>query len=1775
MSLSAQLNPGDVMIVALNTDSRDGTAAALANCGDGFAFVALVEIPANTPILFTENEYQSTAFTTGEGTITWSNPAITPAGTVVQMITHSSNSSGCSVSAGASVGTFSFVGADQWGLGTSGEEIYVFTGSLAAPTLISAIITDNTDTGTSANTFPAGFSQFVVDLSPLGINADLAIMTSGLGCSSQAACVAAITDVLTNWTIEDSTMPNECCDADGLDYPQDIPGNFTIGAACTDPTFDTGLSQNPAGNPCPTASVNILIDGDLGTNTEGWFLRTGSATGPVIQGPAVTSQFTISGIQETTTYFVTAAFCSGPGQIPASITITTNGTAAMAGPDQLNLPGPSEFLAGSNPSPGTGMWTELSGDGNGVFGDATSPTSTFSGTPGVTYTLRWTVTNSPCATTMDDVLVSFAGGAPALTPGDLAFTGFQSDGTDEFAFVLLTDVPNGTVINFTDNGWLSAGSFRTGEGVVSLTLNADLNCGTEIRYDGTNFLTAAGASAGTATNVTGSLGLSTSGDQLFAFLGSLASPDLIAGINFDGTGWAADATSTNTSALPAVLAGNNALTLNEVDNGKYNCSVRAGEPDDIRAGINDPANWNVANDLGDPAVVIAEACSFTCGACVPAQLNSFGTSSTGTVCAGEAILLSINGTLNDADRWVVTFGGTVVGESTTNSLTFIPEVTGNYVLTSIDGCPGQEASLNTDITVNGALAMITGDEIQKVAGTLQDLEGNTYDNGTAGVWAFVDNPDGLGVIDDPNAANTSLTGTPGQGYTVSYTITPAGCPASTDEVRIVFTDETPLALGDIAFVGYNSDADGNGDDGFSFVVLKDVNAGTSITFNENGWLAAGGFRGTGEGVATVELCGFYSCGTEFVVLSNSETIIYDTDGNIAGTVTGGPIQLSTSGDQVFAYQGATPTAGDMSTFLAAIQMNGAWDANGDDTNTSAQPTVFSMNPGTSVAISPEVDNAVFDCANAPTVVNEANSLAAINNAANWTTNDNTALTLPIDCDDLGCCEAAVITSVNSDANNICPGDQVTLTVDGDLGGGATWVWYDICPSGAASTPTMLGTTFITVAPPSTTTFFVRAEGGCLDNEDCQSITIIVDAVLPDALCQDIEVFLDDNGMVTVDSNAIDNGSTDNCGIAEFSLTPNMFECDDVGSPTRALMTITDNSGNQDTCSALITVRDTTPPVIVCQNVTLNIQADGDTLINVFTIGAIVSRSDNCALVGNVGIGGIANNGLFTCAEIGDNSIDIFQEDLSGNITSCNVVITLTDDDMICNQPPVAVCVAPLTVDADANCEAVITAAEFDGGSSDPDGDMLTFSVDPVGPYDIGETEVTLTVSDGIAMSQCTTTVTVNDVTPPTITCTEFEFNFSDCPDGLGQFTPNGSFASLSAAGTIQLQVREVFTLDLSGCVDDNCSELGDLDISLAKSTIVSRVDGCSIEYLNKYLLRDGAGNVSPDSISTRVMVSFDGDPPVITCPADSLIDCGVVPTVMASDATATSGCGTPVVTVAGPAIVGEPNTAGTTYTFTFTATDGCGQTTTCNQVFTVQDTTAPVIVCEAITVALDSMGMAMIANDDAVVSITDNCEGTVSGPFTMGGPSARTFDCSFVGTTVQRTVVATDMSGNRGECTYDVTLIDTIAPIIVCEAITVAIGADGTAMIENDDAVVSIDDNCDMDPSGPFTVGGPINGRTFDCSFVGSTVQRTVVATDMSGNRGECTYDVTIVDEIPPTLECPAELTVYLDENGADTLRNNEWDFTELDNCDMSLQGPLVVGGPTQRQFDCSQIGTV
>lgn len=163
-------------------------------------------------------------------------------------------------------------------------------------------------------------------------------------------------------------------------------------------------------------------------------------------------------------------------------------------------------------------------------------------------------------------------------PGDVAIVGYAADtGGKSFAFVLLADL-SGQTINFTDNGWLAAGGFRSGEGVVTYVVPANTPIGTVV----------------TISNLTSTLNPSTGGDQIIAYIGTAASPTILFAIDFaDGNkNFAADATNTNTSALPTGLTlGSTALAFGE-DNGAYAGPV-SGTRAQILANIANPANWSL------------------------------------------------------------------------------------------------------------------------------------------------------------------------------------------------------------------------------------------------------------------------------------------------------------------------------------------------------------------------------------------------------------------------------------------------------------------------------------------------------------------------------------------------------------------------------------------------------------------------------------------------------------------------------------------------------------------------------------------------------------------------------------------------------------------------------------------------------------------------------------------------------------------------------------------------------------------------------------------------------------------------------------------------------------------------------------------------------------------------------------------------------------------------------------------------------------------------------
>ena len=67
----------------------------------------------------------------------------------------------------------------------------------------------------------------------------------------------------------------------------------------------------------------------------------------------------------------------------------------------------SVTLAANTPTDSRHRQLEIVSGTGGTITTPSSPTSTFTGTAGTTYTLRWTITNPPCATSTDDVVITF------------------------------------------------------------------------------------------------------------------------------------------------------------------------------------------------------------------------------------------------------------------------------------------------------------------------------------------------------------------------------------------------------------------------------------------------------------------------------------------------------------------------------------------------------------------------------------------------------------------------------------------------------------------------------------------------------------------------------------------------------------------------------------------------------------------------------------------------------------------------------------------------------------------------------------------------------------------------------------------------------------------------------------------------------------------------------------------------------------------------------------------------------------------------------------------------------------------------------------------------------------------------------------------------------------------------------------------------------------------------------------------------------------------------
>jgi len=233
-----------------------------------------------------------------------------------------------------------------------------------------------------------------------------------------------------------------------------------------------------------------------------------------------------------------------------------------------------------------------------------------------------------------------------------------------------------------------------------------------------------------------------------------------------------------------------------------------------------------------------------------------------------------------------------------------------------------------------------------------------------------------------------------------------------------------------------------------------------------------------------------------------------------------------------------------------------------------------------------------------------------------------------------------------------------------------------------------------------------------------------------------------------------------------------------------------------------------------------------------------------------------------------------------------------------------------------------------------------------------------------------------------------------------------------------------------------------------------------------------------------------------------------------------------------------------------TVFDQTGRSDTCVATVVVRDKQKPVLTCNDVEAPLWENGR-VIVDASQVATATDNC----GGPVRLDPPYFQ-YSCGSIGPHVV-TITAEDDQGNKSTCTATITVVDEEPPTIACQDTTVSIGSLGFARI-GVSSVASASDNCDDVTLLPRIL-------VFGCGDLGPN-QRTITATDGSGNSITCTATVTVVDNLPPTAVCQ-DVTLVIGDTGQVTLGPADVDGGSTDNCGIDHMDLDVT------TFDCSDVG--
>jgi hypothetical protein len=683
--------------------------------------------------------------------------------------------------------------------------------------------------------------------------------------------------------------------------------------------------------------------------------------------------------------------------------------------------------------------------------------------------------------------------------------------------------------------------------------------------------------------------------------------------------------------------------------------------------------------------------------------------------------------------------------------------------------------------------------------------------------------------------------------------------------------------------------------------------------------------------------------------------------------------------------------------------------------------------------------------------------------------------------------------------------------------------------------------------------------------------------------------------------------------------------------------MTDASGNI-TVAPLISVNvsDGTAPSLTCPAPVITTTDPSNTCSRMVNgIGA--TYSDNCSVVSVTWTASAPtslssaptgiNDASGTTFQLGVTTVTYTASDGVNPPVNCNFTVTVNDNDA-----PVITCPGNKVENAAGSpaCNFTVTDNSYNASATDNCGLIANQPVVVSTPgynglttlngasFNVGNTVVTWSAADNAGLfSTCSFTVTVNDVTPPTVVAlppgvVSFQsvFNVNTAPGSCSQtvswYRPSPlTHNATDCSGIITLTENNTVSINCPGLSCNNDPTFfttnGVTPYPYDATNPLQWVTPVSAEFevgttVITYEFTDLYGNITPVTVTVNVA---ENEPPTANCvattvslPVDPFLNSGIVTPALINNGS-TDNCGIADMTTDNPATPFDnesvlPCTQLGNNVVTLYVTDNAGNTSTCTATVFLVDNTLPQIGCPA----------------TFVVAANANCQATVPGlifnsttnfppsPSTLeyydntADPCGLVFDYQVNGggfvnlgtftsnpvdlsghvfTAGNNTVAvrATDDAGNIAVCNFTVNVQDQTPPTLTCPTPMVNPLLIGSCAASATWPNATATDNC----PGPITLSSNFPSGF---SFPGGTTQVVYTGVDAAGNIGTCSFNVTVVDNQFPVANCKAPFSVNLSAAigaGSVTVTPAQVDNLSTDNC-----GYFYV--PNNVTYTCANLGT-